>query len=151
MAYPRYFLDATELRDAGTFDVMIVGTGPAGVALAEHLGEIAPHLHVGMLERGDHWLSTHISNVFRDQALPRLGKTTDLRRAFIEKYGTFPWRGQFQQDSTDNQRGGMMIHAVGGRGLVAGGHLRRFDPTDLTCWADGLWSISAKELARWSS
>ena len=152
MAYPQYFLDATDLRDAGTFDVLIVGTGPAGVALAEHLAEIAPHLHVGMLERGDHGLSTHLSNVVRDQALPGLGKTTDRRRAFIEKYGTFPWRGQFQQDSTDNERGGMMIHAVGGRGLVAGAHLRRFDPTDLTCWrVDGLWSISAKELARWSS
>jgi choline dehydrogenase-like flavoprotein len=111
--------------------VVIVGSGPAGVAVAEYLYNVFPQASVAILERGDILTLTHIGNVSSD---------TDPRGPFIAAHGDHPWEGDFKEH-------GMMMFALGGRGIVAGGHLRRFDNVDYTLWPEGQWPIKPPELA----
>lgn len=111
-------------------DILIVGSGPAGVAVAEYLFNVFPDVTIGILERGDILTMTHVNNVLPDQ----------LRGEFINAHGAWPWKGYFENN-------GMMMFALGGRGIVAGGHLRRFDEVDFTLWDEGRWPIEPAELA----
>lgn len=110
-----------ELNDAN-LDVLVIGSGPASTALTERLYEKHPHSRIGVLERGGVLTLTHINNIF----------TNEHRRPFIEEFNIKPWEGTFA-------KGGMLIPALGGRGIAAGAHLRRFDDTDFDLWPNGKW------------
>lgn len=112
--------------------VVIVGSGPAGVAVAEYLYNVFPDVTIAILERGDILTLTHVNNLFPDD---------EVRGAFIDAHGTWPWKGYFKGN-------GMMMFALGGRGIVAGGHLRRFDACDFDLWKNGRWPIKLSELER---
>jgi hypothetical protein len=111
---------------AQPLDVLIVGSGPAGVAVAEELLDAAsrsgPTLKVGIVERGRLLTLSHINNILANHE----------RRRFIDRFGVHPWDGDFAD-------GGTMLLAVGGRGVAAGAHLRRFDSVDFNLWRGGEW------------
>ncbi|MCI0562299.1 MAG: GMC family oxidoreductase N-terminal domain-containing protein, partial [Nitrososphaera sp.] len=114
--------------------VLIVGSGPAGTAVAEYLYEECEDITIGILERGEVLTISHIVN-----SIPPA-----MRGPFIAAVEQFPWAGAFAQeeDAQGEKRpetGGMMIFALGGRGIVAGAHLRRFYRDDLRLWDDGQW------------
>lgn len=111
---------------------VIVGSGPAGVAVAEYLYNVFPDATIAILERGDTLMLTHINNVFTD---------ADRRQDFIFAHGKFEWGGYFK-------KGGLMMVALGGRGIVAGGHLPRFDKDDFDLWDNGRWPITPSQLDR---
>lgn len=119
-------------------DVLVIGSGPAGVAIAERL---SPRCTVGIVERGGTLLTTHVSNILRTDAESRKGSSSLLRKraSFIAANSEHPWEG-------DCGEHGILIFALGGRGIVAGAHLRRFDPTDFTCWPEAIWPLSPGEL-----
>src|SRR6266478_5427966 len=112
------------------FDVLIIGSGPAGVATAERVYRKHPSARIGILERGPVLLPTHFYNLYPDLA---------QRDRFIAKYKYCPWEGTLEQ-------GGGILPTLGGRGLIAGAHLRRFDPVDLELWPNGKWPIAISEL-----
>lgn len=114
-----------EQLNAHRLDVIIIGSGPAGVAIAERLYQKHPSATIGVLERGSVLTLNHINNIFPNE----------LRRPFIDKFKIKPWEGEFQD-------GGMLIPALGGRGIAAGAHLRRFDKDDFKLWSDGEWPDS---------
>lgn len=110
-------------------DVVIIGSGPAGVAFAEYAYNVFPEATIAILERGDVLTLTHVGNVFPDED----------KGPFIETHGTWPWDGYFKGN-------GLMMFALGGRGIVAGGLLRRFDKEDFNLWENGKWPIKPSEL-----
>ncbi|MCI0490592.1 MAG: GMC family oxidoreductase [Blastocatellia bacterium] len=117
--------------------VLIVGSGPAGTAVAEYLYEECEDVTIGILERGTIFTVTHIIN-----SIPLY-----LRGAFIEAMEQFPWDGAFApkedaQGKRQPETGGMMIFALGGRGIVAGAHLRRFYKDDFRLWNQGQWPVT---------
>src|SRR5262249_16813114 len=77
---------------------------------------------------------THVGNLFPYR---------DRRGEFILAHGQYPWEGSWE-GCVDGV--GMTIFALGGRGIVAGGHLRRFDKDDFDLWANGTWPIEPSEL-----
>jgi choline dehydrogenase-like flavoprotein len=100
-------------------DVLIIGSGPAATAAAEQL-IYKSTATIMIVERGDLVTTTHLANVL----------SFERRRAFVELYGKRPWEGDYI--------GGRLIYAVGGRGIAAGGLLRRLDLEDLRS-ASGEW------------
>lgn len=125
------------------FNVAIIGSGPAATAMAEYLYSERPDLKIVILERGDLLTTTHISN-FLDGDFsmpPHMRDVKDLRMEFIQEHGSYPWAGDWQES-------GMMIHALGGRGIAAGAHLRRFDDADMYAWDNHHWPIGSEELSR---
>jgi len=123
-------------------DCLIVGSGPAGTAVAEQLYTEGRHLRIGVLERGPVLTTSHISNVLRSSQsheMNGLHEPTLLRdqarAAFIGRHEERPWTGAFGDH-------GMMIMALGGRGIVAGAHLPRF-------YEDDLNGHGQEEHARW--
>lgn len=108
---------------------VIVGSGPAGVAVAEYAFNVFPEATIVILERGDILTMTHVSNIFPDED----------KAPFINAHGTWPWDGYFKGN-------GLMMFALGGRGIVAGGLLRRFDKEDFNLWENGKWPIRPSEL-----
>jgi choline dehydrogenase-like flavoprotein len=134
-----YVTSLDELRGQ-RLDCLVIGSGPAGTAVAEQLYTQARGLRIGILERGPLLTTSHISNVLRPQGdAGALHEPTLLRDqargAFIERHEVKPWTGAFQDD-------GIMIMAFGGRGLVAGAHLPRF-------YEDDLGGHGQDEHARW--
>ncbi|HYI13407.1 MAG TPA: GMC oxidoreductase [Thermoanaerobaculia bacterium] len=117
---------------AGAPHVLIIGSGPAGVSVTEYLYNVFPEATIAILERGDVLTLTHVNNVFPDQ---------EVRGPFIDAHGTWPWKGYFENN-------GLMIFALGGRGIVAGGHLRRFEKDDFVLWKNGKWPLLPSELDR---
>jgi GMC oxidoreductase/Lycopene cyclase protein len=112
------------------FDVVIIGSGPAGVAVAERLYESDPTATIAVIERGPVVLRRH----FYDE-----GRSVDERDQFLARHQECPWDG-------DLSRGGALLPALGGRGIVGGSQLHRFYECDFTLWSHGLWSIDATEL-----
>ncbi|SRR5216684_1173300 len=113
-------------------DVVIIGSGPAGVAVAEHLYEEDSELKVAVIERGSILALTHFNNLF----------TLDKRGPFIDRFCEHPWEG--------DMRAGMLLPAIGGRGIAAGAHLRRFDSIDFNLWPDGVWPrVVVAALEKW--
>ena len=141
-----YVTSLDELRGQ-KLDCLIVGSGPAGTAVAEQLYTQSRHLRIGVLERGPVLTTSHISNVLRPQGdVSGLHEPTlirdQARAAFIERHQVKPWTGAFQDE-------GMMIMAFGGRGIVAGAHLPRFYEDDLSGHGQdehARWPISQKVL-----
>jgi alkyl hydroperoxide reductase subunit AhpF len=68
-------------------EVLIVGSGPAGVGVAEYLYNVFPKVTVAVLERGGILTLTHIGNMSSDK---------DPRGAFIAAHGEHPWKGYFE-------------------------------------------------------
>jgi choline dehydrogenase-like flavoprotein len=113
-------------------DVVIVGSGPAGVAVAEELYASAPDLKVAVIERGGILVLTHFNNLMAN----------NLRRRFIDTFGEHPWEGDLKD--------GILVSALGGRGIASGAHLRRFDEVDYALWPEGKWPETIIEaLDRW--
>jgi choline dehydrogenase-like flavoprotein len=106
-------------------NVLIIGSGPAGVAVAERLYEKDTDLQIGILERGETVTLTHLNNIFPNK----------MRRALIDKYKANLWEGHFKE-------GGMLLPALGGRGIASGAHLRRFDEVDFKLWPNAQWPES---------
>lgn len=135
-----------ELRQQ-PLDCLIIGSGPAGTAVAEQLYTEGRNLRIGILERGPVLTTSHISNVLRTpQPAIGLHEPTLLRdqarAAFIGRHEERPWTGAFKDD-------GMMMMAFGGRGIVAGAHLPRFYEDDLNAYGQeehARWPISRKVL-----
>lgn len=123
----------------GRVDVAVVGSGPSAVAFVEHLLRINDELTIAMIERGGVLATTNVRNFW-----------TGDRSIFIEANQRFLWEGDFAQRPDDPESGGMMILAVGGRGVVAGAHLPRFYSADLACWPDARWPLGDDELRRFS-
>jgi choline dehydrogenase-like flavoprotein len=119
MAAPDTLCPIEELANT-SLDVLIVGSGAAGVAVAERI--FRRKLAIAVVERGSILTLTHVNNIFPNEE----------RRRFIERFKINPWEGSFQN-------GGMLIPALGGRGIAAGAHLRRFDARDFKTWANGAW------------
>jgi choline dehydrogenase-like flavoprotein len=134
-----YTLD--QLTQAPPVDVLIIGSGPAGTSVAEYLYTMNDSLRIGVLERGPILATTHIGNFteVEDPTRPLIPGGAGYRRGrFISAHEKFIWKGAFQQ--------GMMIHALGGRGIVAGAHLTRYHDDDFHCWPGGTWPITSKDL-----
>jgi len=113
-------------------DVIVIGSGPTGVAVAERLYKQQRTASIGILERGGVLTLSHINNIFPNE----------LRRRFIDRFKIKAWEGAFRE-------GGMLIPALGGRGIAAGAHLRRFDRDDFK-WPKGTWPQSViDELPRY--
>ncbi len=121
--YVSNFVCPIEELDVHNLDVLIIGSGPAGVAATERLYEKYPALKIGIIERGSILTLTHINNIFENK----------FRRGFIEKFKMHPWEGDFK-------KGGMLMPYLGGRGIASGAHLRRFDEIDYTLWENGTWN-----------
>jgi len=117
-----------EQMNAYNLDVIIVGSGPAGVAVAERLYKRHPTATIGILERGGVLTLSHILNILPNK----------VRRSFMDRFKLKAWEGAFNE-------GGMLIPALGGRGIVAGAHLRRFDQDDFKLWPNGAWPDSVIE------
>jgi len=132
-----FSLDDLESR---RLDVLVVGSGPAAVAVIEHLYEDAPDASIGVLERGGILSTTHINNVLAESPGGRVKSATNLRSGFMTDHEEFLWEGAFE-------RSGMLILALGGRGIVAGAQLRRFYRPDFTGWDEGRWPIIGQELS----
>lgn len=111
-------------------DVVVVGTGPSGVALAERLRSQRPSASIVMIERGPMLLRGHFYES---------GASIQERNEFWATHRICPWLGDMNQ-------GGALLYAVGGRSLVGGAQLHRFYPADMTAWASGRWPIGPEEL-----
>ena len=115
-------------------DVLVIGSGPAGTFFTKRLFErldasaSTRRVRIGVLERGGILTLGHINNLFPN----------GLRRRFIDRFKIQPWEGDFKL-------GGMLLPAVGGRGIASGAHLRRFDPVDFSLWPNGEWPGSTLE------
>ncbi|HVV16483.1 MAG TPA: FAD-dependent oxidoreductase [Polyangia bacterium] len=141
------YLTSLEDLQAQELDCLIIGSGPAGTAVAEHLYTEGRNLRIGVLERGPVLTTSHISNVLRPQhEVAGLAEPTLLRDqargAFIARHQEKPWAGDFEND-------GIMINAFGGRGIVAGAHLPRFYEDDLDGHGQeehARWPINRKQL-----
>jgi choline dehydrogenase-like flavoprotein len=112
------------------FDVVIIGSGPAGVAVAERLYEKDPTATIAVIERGSLLLRRHFYDT---------GGSINERDQFLALHQECPWDG-------DLSRGGGLLPALGGRGIVGGSQLHRFYECDFTLWTQGLWSIGPAEL-----
>lgn len=112
------------------FDVVIVGSGPAGVAVAERLYEMNTAATIAIIERGPLLLSSH----FYDS-----GGSIHDRDQFLARHRICPWDGDLSQ-------GGALLPALGGRGIVGGSQLHRFYANDFTLWEQGQWRIGYDEL-----
>ncbi|MEA5367298.1 GMC oxidoreductase [Amycolatopsis sp., V23-08] len=117
------------------FDVVIVGSGPAGVATAEWLHDHEPTITIAVIERGPLLLRRH----FYDSG----GSVRD-RDAFFNEHRECPWIG-------DLSEGGTLLPSLGGRGIVGGSQLHRFYSEDFTLWKNGSWPIDATQLAPYFS
>jgi len=129
----RPFFSLKELEKE-SFDVLIVGSGPAGVATAERLYETSPDLRIAIVERGPVLLLSHFYDEVRD---------LDRRDEFLQRHKECPWEGDLERG------GGLLIPALGGRGIVAGSHFPRFYRNDFTLWPNGRWPIAYDELVRY--
>lgn len=112
------------------FDVVVIGSGPAGVAVAERLYEMTPAATIAVIERGPILLREHFYDT---------GGSIDQRDQFFARHQECPWGG-------DLSRGGALLPALGGRGIVGGSQLHRFYECDFTLWPQGSWPIDPKEL-----
>lgn len=138
---PQLLYTVRQLSQAPALDVLIIGSGPSGTSVAEYLYTMDDRLKIGVLERGPILATTHIGNFteVEDPTRPLAPGGVGYRRGrFISAHEKFIWKGAFQQ--------GMMIHALGGRGIVAGAHLTRYNDDDFHCWPRGLWPIASKDL-----
>ncbi|MFJ6782880.1 GMC oxidoreductase [Streptomyces yangpuensis] len=112
------------------FDVVVIGSGPAGVAVAERLYDEHPSATIAVIEQGTMLLRRHFyAN----------GASIAERDRFLARHQVCPWRG-------DLGEGGALLPALGGRGIVGGSQLHRFYRADLTLWQDGSWPLAADEL-----
>src|ERR1039458_861524 len=93
-------------------DVVIVGSGPAGVGVAEYLYNAFPQATVAILERGDILTLTHVNNVFPG---------ADMRSEFIRVHGSHPWGSRAEE-------GAMMIFAPKSSRTTIGGYATRITP-----------------------
>jgi len=124
-------------------DVVIVGSGPASIAVADFLYTEYPDADftITILERGNILTTTHISNTEVNDPLRPQGRSFSTRGKFIQAHETYPWKGHFEKH-------GMLVFALGGRSIVAGALLRRFDSVDFDCaWnPQGKWPINHSDL-----
>jgi choline dehydrogenase-like flavoprotein len=112
-------------------DVAIIGSGPAGVAVAEQLARENPDLTISVIERGPLLLRAH----FYDG-----GGSIRERDKFVERHRRTPWLGSLAE-------GGGLLPILGGRGTVGGAQLHRFYAADMTAWTESKWPMSSHELA----
>ncbi|MFE3721098.1 GMC oxidoreductase [Streptomyces cyaneofuscatus] len=119
-----------ELLAARSFDVVIIGSGPAGVAVAERLYDERPDITIAVIERGSTLLRQHF---YANGAL------ISERDRFLARHQVCPWMG-------DLGEGGSLLPALGGRGIVGGSQLHRFYTADLGLWSNGLWPLTEEEL-----
>lgn len=122
--------DVLEQPELLSYDVVIIGSGPAGVAVAERLCERHPSATVALIERGPLLLRRH----FYDD-----GGSIGDRDRFFALHRECPWDG-------DLSEGGALLPCVGGRGVVGGSQLHRFYRDDYSIWLDGQWSVDGSEL-----
>src|SRR5205085_10699408 len=88
------------------FDVLIIGSGPAAVAVVEQLLSSDSNMKIGALERGAILTSTHVSNMLREGPGGRLSSPVNRRERFIQAHGCQLWEGDFKGN-------GMMMPALG--------------------------------------
>lgn len=116
---------------SGYFDVVIIGSGPAGVAIAERLYEKHPVATIAMIERGPLLLRRHYYNS---------GGSIFDRDRFFERHQLCPWDGDLSQ-------GGALLPCLGGRGIVGGSQLHRHYSSDFTLWPLGVWEVAPDHLS----
>lgn len=126
--------------------VLIVGSGPAATSVAEYLYTEYPQISTAILERGGLLLTSHVNNLPPHDVYgsPSRANRLDERREFIAAHEQYLWEGDFKDD-------GMMMVGLGGRGIVAGAHLRRFDDADFHLWPNARWPIGLSDLASYYS
>jgi choline dehydrogenase-like flavoprotein len=112
------------------FDVVVIGSGPAGVAVAERVYERDSAATIAVIERGPILLRQHFYDT---------GASVDQRDQFLWRHQECSWDGDLSQ-------GGALLPALGGRGIVGGSQLHRFYEFDFTLWPQGVWPIGMAEL-----
>jgi hypothetical protein len=113
---------------AAHYDVIVIGTGPAGVAFIEHTLARNPHAAILVLERGGYWLPAHV------QTLPAA-----FRAIAGEAPVTYPWSRSAAMASTGArfvQAG--MIPLLGGRSTCWHGWCPVPAPDQLRGWPQAL-------------
>ena len=109
-----FFLSEEEWKDAreeGQYDLVVIGTGPCGLAVVQRALDNDPHCRILMLERGTLFLPEHFQN------LP-----TPYKETLGGLSETFPWT--LSATTARGERGGHirwqhgMVPFVGGRSTV---------------------------------
>jgi len=73
----RLTYELRDLAETQDLDILIIGSGPAAVAVVEHLYPIST-ARIGVLERGGILTTTHISNMLREGNCSRAGPSVSL-------------------------------------------------------------------------
>ena len=111
---------------AARYDVIVIGTGPAGVAFIERTLARNPHAAILVLERGGYWLPAHV------QTLPA------AFRAIAGDATTYPWTrsAAMATDARLVQAG--MVPMLGGRSTCWHGWCTAPRPDQLRGWPQSL-------------
>jgi len=119
---------------AAHYDVIVIGTGPAGVAFIERTLARNPHAAILVLERGGYWLPAHV------QTLP-----SAFRAIAGDAPVTYPWTR-----SAAMATGGArfvqagMIPMLGGRSTCWSGWCPAPQPDQLRGWPQALVDITTR-------
>jgi hypothetical protein len=125
-----FFLDEPawqQARTDGTYDLVIVGSGFCGLAVAHRALERDPHTRILMLERGEYFLPEHFQN------LP--GPFTNTLCDLTE---TFPWT--LSRTTAEGLDGGFlrwqhgMVPFFGGRSVLWSAWCPRPTPEEMLGW-----------------
>jgi choline dehydrogenase-like flavoprotein len=119
---------------ATRYDVIVIGTGPAGVAFIERTLARNPHAAILVLERGGYWLPVHVQN------LP-----TAFRAIAGEAPATYPWTRSEAMATTGArfvQAG--MIPMLGGRSTCWSGWCPAPQPDQLRGWPQALVDLTQR-------
>lgn len=108
------------------YDVIVIGTGPAGVAFIERTLARNPHAAILVLERGGYWLPAHV------QTLPA------ALRAIAGDATTYPWTRSAAMATDAHLAQAGMIPMLGGRSTCWHGWCTAPQPDQLRGWPQAL-------------
>jgi len=111
---------------AAHYDVIVIGTGPAGVAFIERTLARNPHAAILVLERGGYWLPAHV------QTLPA------ALRAIAGDAITYPWTRSAAMATDARLAQAGMIPMLGGRSTCWHGWCTAPQPDQLRGWPQAL-------------
>jgi hypothetical protein len=117
---------------AAHYDVIVIGTGPAGVAFIERTLARNPHAAILVLERGGYWLPAHV------QTLPA------ALRAIAGDATTYPWTRSAAMATDARLAQAGMIPMLGGRSTCWHGWCTAPRPDQLRGWPQAVVERTVK-------